>query len=523
MHQPFLSLKQPQGLALILGITLAALTDAIASTILSFGRFAMMGDLHATADEFAPLDFGYIAAKLLFFIATPWLMGRFSAKICLRLALSVMIVACGLAAFTSQLEWMLPLRLVQGATGAMLLVGGQSLLLQAFPRTQQPLVQTIFALGGVVAPATFALSFQGWMLEILTWQDIFLSIIPIGLIALTLLLCSSFNQETYISKAKFDWLGFSLFALTVFCLTFILNRGNRWDWFETDFICYLTLIGGVALSLFLIQQYRAQGGRVLLDFTPFRDENFSFGFLVSFAAGVSLFCSAYLIPSFAISSLGMRAMDVGIMMLPSGAAFFASLVITLILVKLRRPPAITVPFGIACFILSMWWMAGLNGESGTPDMLPPLLLRSFGLGFLFLSITLFALTELARPIAAYGVALFYAARQAGGLFGLAFLETSLTNQTALNKNILATPLTSGNPLLSEHLGQLTMALTSRGMEMGTASRAALQMLGREVSIQATLIAFNSGFMMLMLFFFAATPFIVVGKISISKILNKTKI
>ncbi len=64
------------GALLVSCIVLATLTEAIASTVLSLGRNDIIGDTYATPDEFAWLDIGYIALKLIGFMAAPWLMNR---------------------------------------------------------------------------------------------------------------------------------------------------------------------------------------------------------------------------------------------------------------------------------------------------------------------------------------------------------------------------------------------------------------------------------------------------------------
>ncbi|PDT74923.1 MFS transporter, partial [Sinorhizobium sp. BJ1] len=55
------------GALLVAGIVLATLTEAIASTVLSLGRADIIGDTYATPDEFAWLDIGYTALKLIGF------------------------------------------------------------------------------------------------------------------------------------------------------------------------------------------------------------------------------------------------------------------------------------------------------------------------------------------------------------------------------------------------------------------------------------------------------------------------
>jgi hypothetical protein len=66
------------GFCLVGGASLAALTEAIPGTVLSFARLDMMGKVAATADEFARKDFGYTTAKLIGFVMTAWLSGRFT-------------------------------------------------------------------------------------------------------------------------------------------------------------------------------------------------------------------------------------------------------------------------------------------------------------------------------------------------------------------------------------------------------------------------------------------------------------
>ena len=72
--------RSATGALLVTGIVLAALTEAIASTVLSLGRGDIIGDTYATPDEFAWLDIGYTALKLIGFMTAPWLLTRFNPR-----------------------------------------------------------------------------------------------------------------------------------------------------------------------------------------------------------------------------------------------------------------------------------------------------------------------------------------------------------------------------------------------------------------------------------------------------------
>ena len=224
------------------------------------------------------------------------------------------------------------------------------------------------------------------------------------------------------------------------------------------------MIGTAALLAFLGQQVIAKG-QGLLDFSSFRSEDFSFAFIVSFVAGAALFGSAFLIPSFAVSVLAFTPTDAGLLLLPSGALFIGALLIAAFLMQVRRvPPIATVPFGILMIMVAMWMLSGSTIESGADDMMPAILLRGLGLGFLFLSITLIAFSNLDGQNLASGIGLFNTGRQLGGLMGVAWLQTLIDNNVAANVAVLGANVTAGVPAVSERLAATTAMLAAKGMD-----------------------------------------------------------
>lgn len=503
------------GWLLVGGIMLASLTEAIAGTVLSLGRGDIIGDTYTTPDEFAWLDIGYTAFKLIGFAFAPWLLARIQPRSAVLAATLAMGAACTLAAVTAQLELLVLLRAVQGLAGAILLVGGQVILFLAYPRSSQPLVQAIFAMGAVVAPATLAPMLHGWFLDNQSWTWIFFSVLPIALAAAGLILMSDFASEVQVEQPRLDWIGFTLLGATLFCATYVLSQGSRWDWFEESRITWLSVVGGVCLLLFVLQQRRARAA--LFDLTVFRTDDFTFAFVVSFVAGAALFGSAYLIPAFAVSVLGFTPTEAGQLLLPSGALFTGALLIAAWLMQGRGlPPIATVPFGILLIMAAMWMLSGSSGESGAGDMMGAVLLRGLGLGFLFLSITLIAFNGLSQASLASGIGIFNIGRQLGGLIGVAGLQTAIDQQVAASQTVLGSALNPGAPAVAERLASTVSLFVGRGMDAGSAAKAAAAMLGRAVRLEATVIAFDTAFMLVALLFVAAAPLIVGLKIGLKR-------
>ncbi len=501
---------------LVAGIVLAALTEAIAGTVLALGRGHVGGAVHATPDEIAWADVGYTACKIVGYLLAPWVMTRTPARALVIAATLVMGIACAAAAPTPRLDLLVALRLVQGMAGGILLVAGQAAIFLACPRSGQPLLQALFAMGAVVAPAAIVPALQGWLIDSGSWTWIFLGVVPVALAGAGLMLLDDGPIPSAGPARPLDWIGLTTMTVAAFCLTYVLTQGSRWDWFAAPHLQAATLAGGLALLAFVGRQVLA-GHRALLDMAVFGSADFCFAFVVSFVAGAALFGSAYLIPAFAVAVLGFTPTAAGLLLLPSGVAFAATLLGAAVLMqRAGMKPIATVPLGILLLMAAMWLLSGSAGDSGAGDMAAPILLRGVGLGCLFLSITLIAFGRLDGAGLAAGIGLFNAGRQAGGLMGVAGLQTLIDHQAAANLAVLGANVAGGDPALAQRLGGVTALLVDRGMDAAAAARAATALLARAVGGQATLIAFDTAFGAVTLFFVAAAPAVIAVRIALAR-------
>jgi DHA2 family multidrug resistance protein len=182
----------------------------------------------------------------------------------------------------------------------------------------------------------------------------------------------------------------------------------------------------------------------------------------------------------------------------------------------KIPPIATVPLGILLIMVAMWMLSWSTSQSGSDDMMPAILLRGLGLGFLFLSITLIAFGSLPKHLVASGIGMFNVGRQLGGLIGVATLQTLIDHQVVSNQAVLGTSISAGTPAVAERLAATTAMLIGRGMDAAAASQAASLLLGRAVGGQATVIAFNTAFNAVALLFVIAAPVLIAIKIALSR-------
>jgi DHA2 family multidrug resistance protein len=512
------ALERPAGASggvLVVGIVLASLAEAIAGTVLGLGRADIIGATHAIPDQFAWLDMAYVASKLIGFSASPWLVSRSRPLDALLVATLVLGAACAAAATTTSLATLVLLRAVQGFAGGVVLVTGQSLLFWRHRSSQQPLLQAIFAIGSVVAPATLAPALEGAVLDSEAWSAVFFSVFPLTLTAAGALMWAAGEPLQPSEKRRPDWQGMTLISAVLMAATYVFTQGSRWDWFEDRKVVSLSLLAAACFVLMLAHQQR-KDPHALFDYSVLRDEQFVFAFIVSFIAGAALFGSAFLIPSFVVSVLGFTASEAGWLLLPSGALFVGALFVSAILMQWWRvPPIATVPAGILLVMLSMWMLAGSDSQSGVHEMMPAILLRGLGLGFLFLSITLIAFSRLTPGSLPSGIAIFNIGRQLGGLIGVAGLQTAIDHQNATNQAVIGSAFNPGSPLLAARLSSATSMLIARGMDAEAAAKAATGLISRSVVRQATVLAFDRAFAIVALIFVVAAPMLICLKIALS--------
>jgi len=494
----------------VTGIVLTAFMDAVASTALSIGRIDMLGDIYATPDELALADIVFIAAKMTAFLAAPLFVVAAGPLACLRAGAVMLLLASAAMTFSADLTWIYLCRILQGIAGGTILVAGQTLLFLRFAYRRQPVIQAIFAIGAVMAPATLTPALQGWLVDHLTWDWIFLCNLPLGIASLALLAADADRTER--RRLELPAFEIALLGISAALLTYVLQQGSRFNWLDDAGIAVLGPVGIVAAGALVIWEVRSGPENSLRLSTPFVSPDFRFGILVSLVAGFALSGSAYLIPAFALGVLDFTATGAGALLLPSGAMLALALLLAgLGIEKTGANPIVLVPFGILFFASAMWLLSGSASSSGAPDLIVPLLLRGVGLGCLFVALTLVTLRGLPAHAVVFGVGLFNLGKQAGGLFGTAFLQTYIDHQSVLNRTVLSSHLTGGDPALGQRLKATADLLASNGMDGAAAIKAALPVLQRALDKQAAAIAFNEAFFALVLLFAVAAPCLVLAK------------
>jgi DHA2 family multidrug resistance protein len=496
---------------ILIGLITAAVMEVLDTTIINVALPQMAGNLNATTDEIAWVSTGYILSNVVVLPMTAWLSQRFGRKNYLCFSILLFIIASFFCGTSKTLIELVMWRILQGAGGAALLSTAQATLRQVFPPQQQAMVQTLFILGIVVAP-TVGPTLGGVITDNYHWSWVFFINIPIGLISLALVWLFLHDTQAQNKTGSIDYLGIVFLTTGLGSLQYVLEEGERDDWYDSVAIQRLTVLAIVSLVGLVVWELSPRNTHPVVDFRVLKNKSFTAGLILFLALGFGLYGGIFIFPLFTQNVLGFSPTATGLVLLPGGLATAASAMICGRL--LSKPgkkidPRVLIVFGVCLFIWSMWELGHLSLASGEPDTRLALIIRGFGLGFLFTPINNVIFAALKGPEIAQGSSFINLFRQLGGSFGIAVLNTYITRQTQFHRTNLVSYITSGSPEVISRLHAMSGIVLSHGLSPTAAQAASLGSLNRTVQAQASVMAFNDGFLLLGVAFIVASPTILL--------------
>jgi MFS transporter, DHA2 family, multidrug resistance protein len=493
---------------ILVGLITAAIMEVLDTTIINVALPQMAGNLGATTQEIAWVSTSYILANVVVLPMTAFFTERFGRKRYLTFSIFLFIGASFMCGTSSSLGEIVLWRLLQGAGGAALLSTAQATLRQIFPREQQGMVQAIFLLGIIVAP-TLGPTLGGWITDNYTWGWCFFINVPIGL-------ASAFLVSTFLHDppdqqkhtASVDWLGIGLLIAGIGSLQYVLEEGNREDWFSSALIIRLSLISAVSLIGLFWWQLSSRNEHPVMKLGVLKNRDLAASIFLFIVLGFGLFGGAFLFPLFTQTLLGFTPTETGLAMLPGGLTTALFALICGFLLNGAKPKAdarVLILMGMGLMLWSMWRLGHLTTAAGEVDARTALIIRGAALGLLFTPINNVAFGSLKPQEAQQASGLINLSRQLGGSFGIAVLGTYLTRHVQYHRADLLSNFYPSNPAFDARLQSLTNGMVAKGAAPYVAHERALQLLDGQLMRQATMLAYNDAWLLILLSFLCVVP------------------
>ena len=492
---------------ILIGLITASIMEVLDTTIINVALPNMAGNLNATPDEIAWVATAYILSNVIVLPMTAWLAQRFGRKRYLVFSIALFLFASFFCGTSKSLNEVIFWRILQGAGGAALLSTAQATLRQIFPKEQQGLVQSIFILGIVMAP-TLGPTLGGIITDKYTWPWIFFVNIPIGLIAMALIIGFLHDQPNQAKAGGIDVAGIALLTVGLGSLQYVLEEGKRDDWFDSLLIVRLSILAAISLTALIAWELSPRNKAPVVNFRVLKNKDLTAGLILFLALGFGLYGGIFIFPMFVQNVLHFTPTATGLVLLPGGLATGAAAMFCGRALNGKKPlidPRILIFIGMGIFIVSMWLLGHLSPQSGEPDTRFGLIIRGIGLGFLFAPINFIVFAAVKGPEIAQASGLINLARQLGGSFGIAVLNTYIYNQEALHRANLVSYLNAGNSNFLTRQQEIAHNFVSNGYSQEAGRQASLHALDNMVQAQAATMSYNDAFLLLGITFVFAVP------------------
>jgi DHA2 family multidrug resistance protein len=467
-------------------VVLAALMQVIDSSIVNVALPDMMGNLGANLDEIAWVSTGYILASVIVIPLTGFFGDLFGRKRYFVASIVVFTAASFFCGAAHSLAALITWRIIQGVGGGALMTVSQAVLFESFPPEEAGTAMALFGLGVMVGP-TIGPTLGGYLVDNSGWPWIFYINIPVGIVAALMIAAYVHDPEHQRKPSAIDYLGIALLIASVGAMQFVLEHGQREDWFDSRQIVLLAVLGVVGWGALLWRELTTD--HPVIDFRVLRHRQMWVGTLLGVVMGVGLYAMSFTLPVFLQSNLHMTAQQTGIVLLPGALATAISMGIVGRLAN-RTDPRLVITGGALLFAAAAWQLSQITGESGARDFFWPLIGRGIGLGMMFVPLTTITLAQLSPQELPQGVGLYSFFRQLGGSFGIAGIATLVSRYTAQFRAVLGEHLAMNDPTALGRIETLTRGMIGRGADAWTARQRALTLLDRQLFGEASVIAYS---------------------------------
>lgn len=488
-----------------LGITLAAMSGALMAILdISIVNVAL-SDIRASfgtpIDQIAWVSTGYMMANIVIIPLTGWFQRRFGFKRYFAFSILLFTLASALCGLAWNLPSLVVFRIIQGMGGGAIIPTAQSILFARYPREEHGMAGALFGLGAVTGPL-LGPTVGGYLIQIASWHWIFLINVPVGMVA-AYLAWRHLDQPGYSApRESIDLTGIALLGIGMATLQYVLEEGNRDDWWESRLICVLAIVAAIALLTFIVHELETP--HPVVDLRVFRNVSYTASTVINFLIGMTLFSSSYLFSLYCGIVMRYSALDIGTVFLCAG-------VIQVFLMPLigkfsgRFDPRKLMLIGIVGVSISMWMIGHLTNQASFWDLVRPRMVMSIGLGFLFVPLSMVALSDLPLEKRGNATGLFNLTRELGGSMGTAYMSVALDRSTKLYALHLRENVNAYNPIATDQINGMKARLAGAGDPLA----AAYGMMQGRISVQALIRSFNDGFLTAALVFFCSAALLLL--------------
>ncbi|MDG5785870.1 MDR family MFS transporter [Evansella sp. AB-P1] len=348
---------------------------------------------------------------------TGYLGDKFGKKQLYMAGISIFVIGSILGALSWDLSSLIFFRGLQGIGGGMMMPTSMALIFEVFPRKERGLATGIYGIAAMLAP-TIGPTLGGFIIEMGSWQWLFLCNIPTGVIGL-IFAYFYLKQTAKVKGITFDLSGFITVTLGVGAILLALGRVSELAHLQDVVNISLLVFGFIALIIFVRIENRKE--QPLLDLSIFRIPAYGYSIWISSISSISLFGGIFLIPLLIQHVYGYGAILTGLIFLP--AALITGIFMSIGGRMLdRHGPAFVVTSGLTVVTIGNAFLGFLTMETALWVIFLLNAVRGLGMGLSTMPATTAGMNSIPGNMISRGSAMNNVFRQMSSALGIVFIS-----------------------------------------------------------------------------------------------------
>ncbi|MCP3406267.1 DHA2 family efflux MFS transporter permease subunit [Bradyrhizobium sp. CCGB01] len=474
-------------------VSIATFMEVLDTTIANVALRHIAGGLAVGIDESTYVITSYLVANAIVLSISGWLSTVIGRKRFYMICVATFSIASLQCGFAWNLEALVLFRILQGLGGGGMATSEQAILADSFPPHKRGQAFAIYGVAVVVAPV-IGPTLGGWITDTYSWHWVFLINVPMGMLSLFLVGTlvkepsgAEEEREKLLSKGlRVDYIGFALVAIGLGSLEYVLDEGQRSDWFGSNVIVFFAVLA--AVSLIALIPWELTREDPIVDLRLLGRRQFAACFLVMLGTGAVLISTTQLLPQLLQTELNYTAMLAGLALSPGGIATLVLMPVVGRLVSTVQPKYL-IMLGAAIVAFSMWHLTGLTGDITYGYAALSRIFLALGLPFLFLPVTTASYDGVPPDKTNQASALINVARNIGGSMGVALAQTVLAQRQQFHQSRLIEHAAPSDLGYQQTIDAMTRYFQAQGSNASDAASQAVAWVGRTLQQQVDFLAY----------------------------------
>jgi DHA2 family multidrug resistance protein len=480
--------------AITVSIMLATVMNSLDTTIANVALPHMQGSVSASPEQITWVLTSYIVSAAIMTPLSGWLADRVGRKRIFLLSIGGFTAASMLCGIATSLPEIVIFRVLQGVFGAALIPLSQAVLLDINPPEKHGQAMAIWGAGAILGPI-LGPALGGYFTENFSWRWCFYINLPIGILAFLGVLFFISGDRLRAAK-KFDFLGFGMLTLFIAAFQMVLDRGPSQDWFQSREIWTETILAVVGLWIFVVHTMTTD--HPFFDKALIRDRNFVTASVFGFFVGILLFSTMALLPPMMQTLLGYPVLTSGLVSMPRGLGSFVAMFFVGRMIG-KVDTRLILFAGLLISVGALMQMINFDLSMSVWPFITSGIVQGLGVGLLFVPLSTLAFATIPPHLRPEGSSVYTLVRNLGSSVGISIMNALVVANTQTMHASLAAKVVTSDPVVRATLPRMLDPATAAGITS----------LNREITRQASMVAYVDDFRLMLIITIACMPMLLL--------------